>query len=70
MLIVNSATDEPAHRTVARKTVPSAQLREMLQQQRQLLSELVSPIESPDTAQPKPAALQPRSQRREEFFNA
>jgi len=70
ILGLNFAAREPSPAEVARETSPlSPQMREMLQQQEQLFAELVGPSEKPE-ARPKPAAPQPRSQRRDDFVNA
>lgn len=49
---------------------PSPQLRELLREQEKLLAELTGPAESIRTAPARPAATEPRSQRREEFLKA
>lgn len=65
------ATREAAPMNLSRQMTPSSpQVRELLKQQGQLFAELVGPIEKPTADRPKPAAPQPRSQRREEFLNA
>jgi hypothetical protein len=71
LLVVNFATRDLSPVREAHYTAPlSPQLRELLNQQEQLLAELVGPIETPAPTRPKPVAPQPRSQRREEFMNA
>ena len=71
ILGVNFATREPSSQNlVHRVPPPSPQLRQLLRQQEQLLAELVGPPEGPEAHRFKPAAPQPRSQRREEFLNA
>jgi hypothetical protein len=68
---VNLASQEPVRQELAdRPTRVSPQMRELLKQQEQLLAELVGPMGKADAKRPKPAALQPRSQRRSEFLNA
>jgi|SRR5882672_10346806 len=70
ILGLNFAAREPSPAEVARQAAPlSPQMREMLQQQEQLFAELVGPSEKPE-ARPKPAPLQPRSQRRDDFVTA
>jgi len=70
MLVLNYATREPGTQNLAQHAAaPSPELRQMLQQQEQLLVELVGPIEKPPPQPPQPAISQPRSQRREEFLN-
>ena len=64
------AARDPSPASEARRVPPpSPQLRQLLKQQEQLLAELVGPPESPEAHRFKPAAPQPRSQRREEFLN-
>jgi hypothetical protein len=64
---LNFASREPSTPKLASRTVPlSPQLRQLLQQQQQLLAELDG--ERPETITPKPSAPQPRSQRRREFM--
>ena len=65
------AMREPAPRAEVRYAAPpSPEMRAMLQPQAQLLAELVGPLEKPQAQRPRPAAPQPRSQRREEFLTA
>jgi hypothetical protein len=65
-----AARDQSPAVEARRVPPPSPQLRQLLKQQEQLLAELVGPPESPEAHRSKPAAPQPRSQRREEFLNA
>jgi hypothetical protein len=68
---VNLVTREPVPAAIARQAAPPTPLqRELLKEQQQLFAELVGPSEKHAADRPKPLAPQPRSQRREEFFNA
>ena len=55
---------------IERGAPPSAQVRELLKEQEQLLAELAGPREKARPEAPKPAGSQPRSQKRQELFNA
>ena len=67
---LNFVGQEPASVHIAKNnSPPSAQLRELLRQQAQLLSELAGPRETFEAAPPAPRTPRPRSQRREEFVN-
>jgi hypothetical protein len=69
VLGLDFAAREPfASEVAGRAAPPSPQMRKLLQQQEQLLAELVGPKEAHAADRPKPAAAQPRSQRREEIF--
>ena len=71
VLGLNFVSREPSPQRVARHTAPpSPQMRELLKQQERLFAELVGPLEKPPAGRSKPVAPQPRSSRREEFFNA
>jgi hypothetical protein len=73
LLIVglNVVSHESLPSTIAAQTAPpSPQMRELLKQQERLFAELVGPLDSSVADRPKPAAPQPRSARREEFFKA
>jgi hypothetical protein len=71
VLGLNFASREPSRPQEARRSVPpSPQLRQLLKQQQQLFAELIGPEEKPAADRTKPAAPQPRSQRREQFLNA
>jgi hypothetical protein len=69
LLAVNLTTREPASANLARFAAPATPVRrELLSEQHQLFAELVGPPEPRPADRPKPPASQPRSQRREEFF--
>jgi hypothetical protein len=71
VLGLDFAAREPSRQqAAAQATPPSPQLRQLLQQQEQMLVELVGPFDHPGTNPRKPVLPQPRSQRREEFMNA
>ena len=72
VLGLNLATREPAARPqlAQQATRPTPQLLEMLRQQQQSLAELVGPLEQAESGRSKTDLPQPRSQRRQEFFNA
>ncbi len=72
VLGLNLAGREPFRRELAgERAVPvSPQVRELLQQQAQLFAELVGPMGRRVADRPKPAAPQPRSQRRDEAMKA
>lgn len=71
ILGLNYTAHDPSTQSVAHRTAPlSPEIRQLLLQQEQLLAELTGPIEKPRAERPKPAATQPRSQRREEYLNA
>ncbi|HWH70732.1 MAG TPA: hypothetical protein VNT26_15185, partial [Candidatus Sulfotelmatobacter sp.] len=72
ILGLNFATREPSGPELMARQAgpPSPQMRELLQQQEQLLAELVGPIEKPQASRSQPVAPPPRSQRRGETFNA
>ena len=66
VLGLNLASPEPSRHEMARETAPpSPQMRELLQQQEQLLAELIGPARRPEADRPKP-----RSQRADEALNA
>jgi hypothetical protein len=68
---LNLATREPSRLAVSRPArPPSPEMRELLKQQEQMFAELVGPMEKPEADRPRPAAPQPRSQRRPDFINA
>ncbi len=71
ILGMNLATPEPAPQRLAHRAAPATpQTRELLKEQQLLFAELIGPVARPRAERPKTPALQPRSQRREEFLNA
>jgi hypothetical protein len=68
IIAANLASRDDAGATGARATAPPPEIREMLKQQEQLLSELVG--ERPADARPKLHPARPQSHRRDEFQNA
>ena len=71
ILGLNLATREPAPEQLARQaTPPPPQLRQLLQEQNQLLSELLGPPEASPADRPKPAWAQPHSQLYERVLRA
>jgi hypothetical protein len=71
ILVVDFTTREALPADLANRAVPATLVqRELLSEQHQLFAELVGPAEPRVPDRPKPAAPQPRSQRRDEFFNA
>jgi len=71
VLGLNFAAREPARPEAAHAMVPaSPQMLEMLRQQQQMLAELAGSLERPEASHHKVFFPQPRSQRRQEFFNA
>jgi hypothetical protein len=68
ILALNFATHDSVLPRVARHSAPpSAEVRRLLKQQERWFAELVGPAAKPDADRPKPAPLQPRSQRCEEM---
>jgi hypothetical protein len=68
---LNFAAREPGQVQIARQAPPpSPQMRQLLQEQEQLLAELISPAEPVRAIRPKSSATQPRSERRVEFLQA
>jgi hypothetical protein len=71
VLGLNLAAREPTSREVRpRASSVSAQVRDLLQQQKQLFAELMGPKETPVTDRRHLPAPKPRSERREEIMNA
>ena len=71
ILGLNFVSHGPSSQKLSRHVVPpSPQMRELLKQQERLFAELVGPLEKPQADRPKPVGPQPRSLRRQEFFNA
>ncbi len=71
ILVLTLAGRDPAQPEFARRSgAPSPELRALLRQQEQVLAELTASPDNIRTVPARPAATQPRSQRREERLNA
>jgi hypothetical protein len=71
IVLLNLSAREPGGPEIARHAPPpSPQMRELLRQQEQLLAELNGPSEPVHALPVKPSGTQPRSERREESYNA
>ena len=71
IFVLNFAARDSAPQRVARQSAPpSAEVRRLLKQQKLLFVELVGPATTSEDDRTKPVGLQPRSQRRAEFFTA
>ena len=71
VLGLNLGSREPARQAIAVQAAPASnQVRDLLEQQNQMLAELIGPRPTPLPDRRKPTALKPRSECREEMVNA